>query len=104
MGWQKSAEAIVARTTTSEGPNLVLRTGAFAVRVTVDIEGRAEMHGAAAEGTGRNSGESRRSMSRHPLAGGTAVPEQAQLMERVVSKESLKREVSDGIREIALGA
>lgn len=87
---QKSAEAILARTTTSEGPNLVLRTGAFAVRVTVDIEGRAEMCGAATEGTGRNPGESRRSMSRHPLAGGPAVPEPAQLMERVVERSNMQ--------------
>ena len=48
------------------------------------------MHGAAAEGTGRNSGEGRRSMSRHPLAGGTAVPEQAQLMERVVERSNMQ--------------
>ena len=87
---EESAEAIVARTTTGEGPNLVLRTGAFAVRVTGDIEGRAEMCGAAAEGTGRNPGEGRRSMSRHPLAGGTAVPEQAQLMERVVERSNMQ--------------
>jgi hypothetical protein len=59
------------------------------VRVTVGIEGRSEMCGAAAEGTGRNSGESCRSMSRHPLAGGTAVPEQTQLMERVVERSNI---------------
>jgi len=42
---EKSAEAIVTRTTTGEGPNFVLRTGALAVRVTADTEGRAEMRG-----------------------------------------------------------
>jgi hypothetical protein len=87
---EESAEAIVARTTTSEGPNFVLRTGTFAVRVTEDIEGCAETHGAAAEGAGRNRGEGRRSVSRHPLAGRTSVPEQAQLMERVVERSNMQ--------------
>ncbi len=87
---EESAEAIVARATTGEGPNLMLRTGTFAVRVTVDIEGRAGMHGAAAEGTGRNPGDGRRGMSRHPLAGGPPVPEQAQLMERVVECSNVR--------------
>jgi hypothetical protein len=56
----------------------VLRTGAFAVRVTGGIEGRAEMLGVAAGSTGRNPEEACRSMPRHPLAGGPAVPRQAQ--------------------------
>ena len=88
---EESAEVIVARTTTGEGPNLVLRTGTFAVRVTGDIEGRAGMRGAAAKGTGRNPGEGRRGMSRHPLAGGSSVPEQAQLMECVVERSNMVR-------------
>ncbi len=40
---EESAEAILARVTKGEGPNFVLRTWAFVVRVTVDIGGRAEM-------------------------------------------------------------
>lgn len=40
-----------------EGPNFVLRTGAFAVREVGAIEDRAGMCGADAEGTGRNPGE-----------------------------------------------
>jgi len=74
---EESAEAIVVRTTTDEGPNLMLRTGAFVVRVRGDIGGRAEKRGACAEGPGRNLGEGRRSMSRHPLAEGDPVPEEA---------------------------
>ena len=54
---QESAEAIVAPSTKGEGPNFVLRTGAFAVREVGAIEGRAEMCGADAAGTGRNPGE-----------------------------------------------
>jgi hypothetical protein len=86
---EESAEVIVARTTTGEGPNLVLRTGSFAVRVTGDIEGCAGMHGAAAEDFGRNPEGSRRSMSRHPWAEGGPVLEQAQLMERVVERANM---------------
>ena len=55
------------------------------MRVRGDIGGRAEKRGACAEGTGRKPVESRRSMSRRPLAGGSPVPpKEAQLMERVV--------------------
>jgi hypothetical protein len=53
---QESAEAIVAPSTRGEGPNFVLRTGAFAVREVGAIEDRAGMCGADAEGTGRNLG------------------------------------------------
>ena len=53
---QESAEAIVAPSTRGEGPNFVLRTGAFAVREGGAIEDRAGMCGADAEGTGRNLG------------------------------------------------
>ncbi len=86
---EESAEAIVARTTTGEGPNLVLRIGSFAVRVTEAIEGRAGMCDAAAEGTGRNSGKGHRSMSRHPLAGGSSIPEQGQRVVYVVEGSSM---------------
>ena len=48
------------------------------------------MRGAAAEGTGRNPGDGRRSISRHPLAGGPPVPEQTQLMERVVERSNMQ--------------
>jgi hypothetical protein len=54
---QESAEAIVAPPTGGEGPNHVLRTGAFAVREVVVVEGRTEMCGADAESTGQNPGE-----------------------------------------------
>ena len=54
---QESAEAIVAPSTMGEGPNFVLRTGAFAVREVGVVEGRTEMCGADAESTGRNPGE-----------------------------------------------
>ena len=87
---EESAEAIVTRVTTGEGPNFVLRTWAFVVRVTVDIGGRAEMCGAGAAGTGRNPGEDRKSVSRHPLTRGTSVPEQMQLMERVVERSNMQ--------------
>ena len=87
---EKSAEAIVTRTTTGEGPNFVLRTGALAVRVTADTEGRAEMRGVFTAGTGRNPEEGRKSVSRHPLAGDNPVPEQAQLMERVVERSNMQ--------------
>ena len=89
MCCEESAAAIVARSTSGEGPNLMLRTEAFAVRVTGETEGRAGMPGAVAEGTGRNPGDGRRSVSRHPLAGGPPVPEQAQLMERVVERSNM---------------
>lgn len=68
---EESAEAIVVRATTGEGPNLVLRAGTFAVRVTADIEGRM-------------------SMSTHPWAEGSSVPEQTQLMERVVERSNMQ--------------
>jgi len=60
------------------------------VRVTGDTDGRAEMCGAVAEGTGRNLGEGRRSVSNHLLAGGTDVHEQVQLMERVVERSNMQ--------------
>ena len=88
---EESAEAIVARTTTGEGPNLVLRAGTFAVRVTADIGGRAGMRGADAAGTGRNPEKGCMSMSTHPWAEGSSVPEQAQLMERVVERPNMVR-------------
>ena len=87
---EESAEAIVVRTTTDEGPNLLLRTVAFAVRVRGDIEDHAEKYGACAGGTGRNPGEGRRSVSMHPLAEGNPVPEEAQLMERVVERSNMQ--------------
>ena len=89
MCHKKSAEVILAQTTMSEGPNHLLRTRAFAVRVTKDIEGCAEMHNAAASGTGRNPGEGCGSVSGHPLAEGPHVPKQAQLMERVVERSNM---------------
>ena len=70
---EESAEAIVARATAGEGPNLVLTTKAFAVRGTGDTGGRVEKRGAVAEGTGRNPGEGRCSVSRPPLAEGSFV-------------------------------
>ncbi len=87
---EESAEAIVVRATTGEGPNLVLRAGTFAVRVTGDIEGRAGMRGADAAGTGRNPEEGCMSMSTHPWAEGSSVPEQTQLMERVVERSNMQ--------------
>jgi len=54
---QESAEAIVAPSTRGEGPNFMLRTGAFVVREVGVVEDRTEMCGADAEGTGRNLGE-----------------------------------------------
>ncbi len=87
---EESAEAIVVRVTTGEGPNFVLRIWAFVVRVTVDIGGRAEMCGAGATGTGRNPGEDRKSVSRHPLTERTPVPKQMQLMERVVERSNMQ--------------
>jgi len=54
---QESAEAIVAPPTRGEGPNFVLRTGAFAVREAVVVEGSTVMCGADAQSTGRNPGE-----------------------------------------------
>jgi len=90
MCCEESAEAIVTRTTRGEGPNLELRTETFAMRVTVDTGGRSVMAGAVAEGTGRNPGYGRRSVSRRPLAGGIPVPEQEQLMERVVERSNMQ--------------
>ena len=60
------------------------------MRVRADIGGRAEKRGACAESTGRNPGKARRSMSRHPWAGGRPVPEEAQLMERVVERSNMQ--------------
>jgi len=54
---QESAKAIVAPPTRGEGPNFVLRTGAFAVREAVVVEGSTVMCGADAQSTGRNPGE-----------------------------------------------
>lgn len=48
------------------------------------------MRGAVTEGTGRNPGDGRRSMSRHPWAEGSSVPEQFQLMERVVERSNMQ--------------
>jgi RNA-directed DNA polymerase len=48
------------------------------------------MHDADAKGTGRNSGEVRRSVPRHPLAGDSFVPKQSQLMERVVERSNMQ--------------
>jgi len=87
---EESAEAIVARTTTGEGPNFVLTTGAFAVRVTGDTGCRGERRGATAEGTGRNPGEGRHSVSNRPLAEGRPVAERMQLMERVVERSNMQ--------------
>lgn len=53
---QESAEAIVAPSTVGEGPNFVLRTGAFAVREVGVVEGSTVMCGADAEDPGRNLG------------------------------------------------
>ena len=55
---QESAEAIVAPPTRGEGPNFVLRTGAFAVREAVVVEGSTVMCGADAQSTGQNPGGS----------------------------------------------
>ena len=60
------------------------------MRVRGDIEGRAEKRGACAEVTGQNAGENRRSVSRHPLAGGNPVPEEVQLMECVVERSNMQ--------------
>jgi len=87
---EESAEAIIARTTTGEGPNFMLRTGTLAVRVTGDAGGRAGMRGAGEAGTGRNLADSRTSASRRPLAGGLPVAEQVQIMERVVERSNMQ--------------
>ena len=60
------------------------------MRVTGDTGGRVEMRGAFSAGTGRNPEEGRRSVSRHPLAGDNPVPEQAQMMERVVERSNMQ--------------
>jgi len=90
MCHEESAEPILARVTKGEGPSFVLRTRAFVVRVTVDIGGRAEMCGNRAVGTGRNPGEDRKSVSRHPLTRGTPAPEQEQLMKCVVERSNMQ--------------
>ena len=87
---EESAEAIVARATTGEGPNLEVRTGAFAVRVDADTGGHAGTHGVGAEGTGRNPAEVRTSVSSCPLAKGIPVPDDEQLMERVVERSNMQ--------------
>lgn len=51
---EESAEAIVVRPTTGEGPNRMLKMETLAVRMTEDIEDCAERHRADAEGSGRN--------------------------------------------------
>ena len=51
---QESAEAIVAPSTGGEGPNFMLRTGAFTVREAGVVEVRAAMYEADAEDAGRN--------------------------------------------------
>lgn len=58
MCHEESAEAIVVRTTTGEGPNFKLRTESLAVRVTVDIGGCTEMYSADVVDFDRKSGES----------------------------------------------
>ena len=68
----------------------MLRTGTVAVRATGDTGGRAEMPGAPAGGTGRNPEDDCGSVSRRPLAGGNLVPEQLQLMERVVERSNMQ--------------
>ncbi len=90
MWCEESAEAIVARMTTGEGPNLVLRIGTFVVRVIADTDGGVEIRSALAEGTGRNPGDGRMSVSRYPLAEGTPVPQPEQLMERVVERSNMQ--------------
>jgi hypothetical protein len=57
MCHEESAEAIVVRTTTGEGPNFKLRTESLAVRVTGDIGGCTEMHSADVADFGRKSRE-----------------------------------------------
>ncbi len=58
MCHEESAEAIVVRTTTGEGPNFKLRTESLAVRVTGDIGGCTGMHSADVADLGRKSGGS----------------------------------------------
>jgi RNA-directed DNA polymerase len=48
------------------------------------------MRSAAVKDAGRNPAEVRSSMSRHPWAEGSPVPEQAQLMERVVERSNMQ--------------
>jgi RNA-directed DNA polymerase len=52
------------------------------------------MRSAAAKDAGRNPAEVCSSMSRHPWAKGSPVPEQAQLMERVVERSNMQRAYS----------
>lgn len=60
------------------------------MRMTGGVEGGAGKRGAGVSGTGRNPGEGRASTSRHPWAGDRPVPEQAQLMERVVERSNMQ--------------
>lgn len=60
------------------------------MRETGDAGVRDEKRGAVAEGTGRNPGEGRCSASRLPLAEVIPVPEQTQLMERVVERSNMQ--------------
>ena len=60
------------------------------MRVTGVTGGRDGKHGAISEGTGRNLGDGRYSVTRHPLAEGRPVPEQMQLMERVVERSNMQ--------------
>ena len=60
------------------------------MRVTGDTGGRDERRGAMVEGTGRNPGDGRHSVTRHPLVEGRPVAEQMQLMERVVERSNMQ--------------
>ena len=60
------------------------------MRVTVDTDGCVVTRSAFAEDAGRNSGDGRRSVSRHPLVEGPSAPEQMQLMERVVERSNMQ--------------
>jgi hypothetical protein len=51
---EESAEAIVVRPTTGEGPNRMLKMETLAVRMTEDTGNGAERHGSDTEGSGRN--------------------------------------------------
>ena len=88
---QESAEAIVAPPTEGEGPNFVLRAGAFAVREAGVIEDRTGMCGADAEEYRAEPGRGRMSMTMPPLAKGELVPKPLQLMERVVERSNMQR-------------
>ena len=60
------------------------------MRVTGDTGGRGERRGAVAEVSGRNPGDGRRSVSKHPLAEDRPIAEQIQLMERVVERSNMQ--------------